>query len=135
MDDWRLGQQTGELVYAWLYDAQASGKHVYIIASHSHYYSPDIYNTTFWRQYTKTIVPGVLIGTAGAFRLPMPANVASGSKSMVYGYLRATVHPDDTIDFSFQQLSENDLQSAKWPGAPAAAIHECFIHNGVGTGQ
>jgi 3',5'-cyclic AMP phosphodiesterase CpdA len=135
MDDWNLGRQTGELVYGWLYDLQAAGKHVYVIASHSHYYSPDIYNTTFWRQYTNSVVPGIIVGTAGAFRLPMPVNVASGSKSMVYGFLRATVHTDGTVDFSFQQLNEEDLQNSKWPNAPADAIHECFIHNGVGTAQ
>jgi Calcineurin-like phosphoesterase len=135
MDDWRLGQQTGELVYGWLYDARAAGKHVYMVASHSHYYSPDIYNTTFWHQYSNSVVPGVIVGTGGAFRLPMPANVAAGSKSMVYGFLRATVHPDGTVDFAFQQLNETDLQDSKWPGAPQDAIHECFIHNGVGTAQ
>ena len=41
MDDWEQGERTGDLVYTWFYDAQAAGKHVYLIASHSHYYSPE----------------------------------------------------------------------------------------------
>ena len=50
MDDWDLGNRTGELVYTWFYDTQAAGKHVYLFASHSHYYSPNIFNTPYWKQ-------------------------------------------------------------------------------------
>ena len=129
MDDWDLGVRTGELVYTWLYDAQAAGKHVYIISSHSHFYSPDIYDTPFWKQRSSTVVPGVIIGSAGARRYQLPKEAKKGSKTHVYGYLQATVQPDGSISFALHELSENDLTQNKWPNAPLDAIHECYIHN------
>jgi hypothetical protein len=130
MDDWDRGERTGEMVYHWFYDAQAAGKHVYLIASHSHYYSPDIYNTPYWKQHSKTVVPGLIVGTAGAHRYPLPRDAHKGAKTMVYGYVQGTVHPDGSIDFVLHELSEQDLLNSKWPDAPADAIHECYIHNG-----
>jgi hypothetical protein len=130
MDDWDLGIHSGERVYTWFYDAQAAGKHVYLIASHSHFYSPDIFNTPYWKQHSKTVVPGWIIGTAGAHRYELPKDVDKDSKTHIYGYLQGSVHADGTIGFALHELSENDLIQSKWPNAPLDAIHECFIHNG-----
>ncbi|HVX56145.1 MAG TPA: hypothetical protein VHA37_00285 [Candidatus Saccharimonadales bacterium] len=130
MDDWDRGERTGELVYHWLYDAQAAGKHVYWIASHSHYYSPDIYDTSYWRQHTNRVVPGLIIGSAGAHRYTLPKTARKGAKTMIYGLVQGTVHPDGRIDFALKELSEQELINARWPDAPPAAIHECYIHNG-----
>ncbi len=135
MDDWDLGLRTGELVYTWLYDAQAAGKHVYAIASHSHYFSPDVFNSPYWKQHSKTVVPGIIIGTSGAHRYGLPKTAHTGAKTMVYGFARGTVHPDGTIDFAFQELSEQELVKSKWPAAPLDAIHECFVHNGDTAGE
>jgi hypothetical protein len=132
MDDWELGQRTGEMVYHWFYDAQAAGKHVYLIASHSHYYSPNIFDTPYWKQHTRKVVPGMIIGSAGAHRYALPKNAKKGAKSMIYGFVQGTVHPDGSIDFALKELSEQDLMNAKWPNAPQDAIHECYIHNGDG---
>lgn len=130
MDDWELGERTGEMVYHWFYDAQAAGKHVYLIASHSHYYSPDIYNTGYWKQHTSKVVPGFIIGSAGAHRYALPKNAHKGAKTMIYGFVQGTVHPDGAIDFALRELTEQELIDAKWPNAPNDAIHECYIHNG-----
>jgi hypothetical protein len=135
MDDWEVGERSGELVYTWFYDAQAAGKHVYIIASHSHYYSPDVFNSSYWKQRSKTVVPGLIIGTSGAHRYQLPKNARKGAKTMVYGFAQGTVHPDGAIDFAFHQLSEDDLMKARWPNAPADAIHECYVHNGDAPGE
>ena len=129
MDDWDLGVRTGELVYRWMYDAQAAGKHVYIIASHSHYYSPNVFNTGYWKEHTSKVVPGWIVGTAGAHRYKLPIQADRASTTNVYGFLRGTVHPDGAIDFNFVELSEADLEKAKWGEAPDAAIHECFVGN------
>jgi hypothetical protein len=129
MDDWELGIRTGELVYTWLYDAQSAGKHVYIISSHSHFYSPNIYSTPYWKQRSSTVVPGIIIGSAGAHRYKLPPEADKASKTNIYGYLQATVHADGTIDFALHELSESDLVAHKWPNAPLNAIHECYIHN------
>lgn len=129
MDDWPLGVQTGEKVYKWLYDAQAAGKHVYVIASHAHYYSPDIYNTPYWQAQAKNVLPGLIIGSAGAHRYLLPPDANKASKTFIYGYVQGNVHPDGTIDFGLHELTEADLVQAKWPGAPLDAIHECYVGN------
>lgn len=130
MDDWDRGEHTGEMVYHWFYDAQAAGKHVYLIASHSHYYSPDIYDTAYWKQHTSKVVPGLIIGSAGAHRYALPKTAKKGAKTMIYGFVQGTVHADGTIDFALRELSEQELMKVKWPEAPAAAVHECYVHNG-----
>jgi hypothetical protein len=129
MDDWDLGLHTGELVYNWFYDAQAAGKHVYLIASHSHYYSPNVFNSPYWKQHTNTIVPGLIIGSAGARRYQLPKTAEKGAKTHIYGYVQGSVQADGSIDFTLHELSEQDLIQAKWPDAPLDAIHECYIHN------
>jgi hypothetical protein len=129
MDDWALGEHTGELVYNWFYDAQAAGKFVYLIASHSHYYSPNIFNTAYWRQYTIRVVPGMIIGAAGAHRYPLPKVADPNAKTHIYGYVQGAVKADGSIAFSLRELTENDLKDSRWPNAQLDAIHECFIHN------
>jgi hypothetical protein len=130
MDDWAIGEQTGDIAYQWFYDAESAGKHVYLIASHSHYYMPNIYRTLYWYQYSSRFVPGIIIGSAGAHRYPLPQGADENSKTMIYGYLQGAVAPDGSIDFKLHELSEKDLLKSKWPNAPADAIHECFVHNG-----
>jgi hypothetical protein len=129
MDDWGNGERTGDLVYTWLYDAQAAGKHVYVIASHSHYYSPRIFNTPYWQQYSNQIVPGLIIGSAGARRYQLPENADKESRSHIYGFVQGTVQADGSIDFALHELTEVDLNQARWPNAPLDAIHDCFVNN------
>ena len=45
---------------------------VYVLASHSHYYMENIYNTEHWRLHGG-VLPGWIVGTAGAVRYPLPA--------------------------------------------------------------
>lgn len=130
MDDWALGEQTGDLVYTWFYDAQAAGKHVYLIASHSHYYSPEVFDTYYWRQHASRVVPGFIIGSAGAYRYALPRSARKGAKTHIYGFLQGVVHTDGRIDFDLRELSEEDLKQNRWANAPIDAIHECFVHNG-----
>lgn len=129
MDDWELGERSGELAYHWLYGAQAAGKHVYLIASHSHYYSPNIFNTPYWKQYSGKVLPGLIVGTAGAHRYQLPKGADKNAKTHVYGFVQGSVNTDGTIDFTLREVDENDLIKSKWPNAPLDAIHECFIHN------
>lgn len=128
MDDWALGISTGEQVYNWLFEAQSAGKHVYVLASHSHYYSPNIFNTPYWKSQNRT-VPGIIIGSAGAHRYKLPEGADKASRTDIYGYLQGTVHEDGTIDFALHKLSEKDLVQSKWPNAPLDAIHWCINHN------
>jgi hypothetical protein len=129
MDDWDQGERTGDLVYEWFYGAQAAGKHVYLIASHSHYYSPDVFNTPYWKQYSNRVVPGVIIGTAGAHRYALPKTAEKGALSHIYGYLQGMVQPDGQIEFKLHVFPEEELNRTRWPNAPLDVIHECFVHN------
>jgi hypothetical protein len=129
MDDWQRGVQTGEQVYTWLHDAEAAGKHVYTIASHSHFYSPNIFNTPYWKQRSPQVLSGLIIGSAGAHRYKLPRTADPASLTDIYGFIQAAVHADGTIDFVLHRLSEDDLKESKWPNAPLDAIHECYIHN------
>jgi hypothetical protein len=128
MDDWEIGTHSGETVYEWLLNAQTAGKHVYVLASHSHFYSPNSFDTAYWKQHGG-VLPGIIIGSAGARRYALPAGVDKASKTNIYGYLQGTVHADGSIEFGLHELSENDLIQSRWPNAPLDAIHECYIHN------
>jgi hypothetical protein len=128
MDDWEIGTRSGEAVYEWLLNAKTAGKHVYVLASHSHFYSPNSYETAYWKQHGG-VLPGIIIGSAGARRYALPSGVDKASKTNIYGYLQGTVHGDGSIDFGMHELSENDLIQSRWPNAPLDAIHECYIHN------
>jgi hypothetical protein len=129
MDDSEQGERTGDLVYTWFYDAQAAGKHVYLFASHSHYYSPNIFNTPYWKQHTKSIVPGIIIGSAGARRYRLPRDAERAARDHIYGYVQGTVRPDGRIDFKLHEISEDELVKSRWPNAPLDAIHECYVNN------
>lgn len=128
MDDDGHGTESGERAYRWFAAAQAAGKHVYLLASHSHFYSPAIYDSPEWRK-EGLVVPGVIIGSAGAHRYLLPPTVAPGSKTHIYGYLQATVHSDGTVAFELKEISEDEMERHKWPNAPDAAIHACYIGN------
>jgi hypothetical protein len=128
MDDWPLGLRTGEQVYAMFQRAQAAGKHVYLLASHSHYYSPDTFRTPYWESHGG-IVMGYIIGSAGAHRYKLPSTARPGAKTHIYGYLQGRVLADGSIDFQLRELSESELMRQRWPNAPKDAIHECYVHN------
>jgi hypothetical protein len=135
MDDWDLGVLTGEMVYTWFFEAQKAGKHVYILASHSHFYSPNIFDTPYWKQHSAGVVPGIIIGSAGAHRYRLPQDADKASKTNIYGYLQGTVEADGSIDYVLHELSENDLVQSRWPTAPLDAIHECYLHNSDAAGK
>ena len=122
------GTESGDKAYRWFAAAQTAGKHVYLLASHSHFYSPSAYDSIEWRK-EGLVVPGLIIGSAGAHRYLLPPTAAPGSKTHIYGYVQATVHTNGTTDFALKEISETDIVQHKWPGAPDNAIHECYTGN------
>jgi hypothetical protein len=118
--------KSGRRAYEDLWNFQnTTQKHVYVLASHSHFYMQDIFNTGYWRnknaqdqtilngmkQKQETTLKGWLIGTAGAKRYRLPDNLPANTLAITYayGYLLATVNPEGAIKFEFQQIVENDL--------------------------
>jgi hypothetical protein len=122
------GERSGREVYEALWHAQNTAhKHVYVFASHSHFYIEDVYRTDAWKG---KVLPGWIVGTAGAQRYVLPTGVTQGSKAMtnVYGFLVATVSFDGSISTSFQQLMLEDLLKAN-PGKPEALVRWCYEEN------
>jgi hypothetical protein len=109
---------------------QANKKNIYILASHSHFFMEGIFNTGYWRA-NGGVLPGWIIGTAGAVRyaLPPDAGDAKAAKANVYGYLLATVNPDRTIDFRFHELEEKDVPSDVVARFSQDFVHQCFAAN------
>jgi hypothetical protein len=109
------GRESGKHVYARLAAARGH-KHVYVLSSHSHYYLENIYDTDHWRDPENggVVLPGWVVGTAGASRYPLPPGVepGPGAREHVYGYLLGTVAADGAIEFAFKELGAAELQAA-----------------------
>lgn len=131
MSDWALGEQVGRRAYELLLDARArAGKKVYILASHSHFYMTGIFDTAYWRSHGG-VLPGWIIGTAGAQRyaLPKDADQALEARTNVYGYLVATVALDGSIRFEFREITEADVPAAVAARFTRNFVHDCFAGN------
>jgi hypothetical protein len=140
MNEWPLGEKTGKQVYLDLLALQntpdkKTGKKikVYVLASHSHYYMEDIFNTQYWRT-NGGVLEGWIVGTAGAHRYPLPQpNAAKVAKTNVYGYMIGTANPPNeplgTVDFEFKELSERDIPRDVQERYSPAFVHWCFVDN------
>lgn len=128
---------TGTTVYNALRDFNknkpkgAPDKPIYVLASHSHFYLANIFDTTKLKEGGAKPLPGWIAGTAGAERYPLPDGVSPSSTAMqdTYGYLLGTVAADGTIAFTFEPLSVSDVPSAVKQRFPADFIPWCFERN------
>ena len=129
MSDSAQGDKSGREVYEALWHARNTAhKNVYILASHSHFYLEDVYRTETWKD---KVIPGWIVGTAGAVRYRLPAAAANSPKAItdVYGYLQGTVAPSGEITFAFQQLQTGDLLRASQGTFPEPLIRWCATEN------
>jgi hypothetical protein len=126
------GERSGVAVYRRLLDLQnVSHKHVYVLASHSHFFMDGIFNTNYWIK-NGGVLPGWIVGTAGAqhYRRPKNSTDAKASAEGVYGYLLATVHPDSSIDFVFKEVKEEDIPNDVRETYSKEWVHKaCFEDN------
>ncbi|HKW77286.1 MAG TPA: hypothetical protein VJN64_17265 [Terriglobales bacterium] len=114
MNNSQHGAESGRRVYRDLIKFhQQSKKNVYILASHSHFYMSGIFNSDAWRSQD-AVLPGWIIGTAGAVRYALPPDKDQAREALtkVYGYLLGTVNGDGSVDFKFQQLSPEAIHAA-----------------------
>jgi len=129
MNESPTGIESGRRVYADLLRAQDdSHKHVYVLASHSHYFMDGIFNTDYWKQ-NGGVLPGWIIGTAGAVRYELPPNAPPSAKVNTYGSLLGTVRPGGKIDFEFQELQEKDVPASVTARYGNDFVHWCFAEN------
>lgn len=123
--------EAGRRVYTDLLEAQnAAHKHVYVLASHSHYFMQGIFNTDYWREHGG-VLPGWIVGTAGARRYPLPAGAPPkpAAETNVYGYLLATAKPSGEIAFAFREMKEADVPAAVVGVYAPEFVHWCFAEN------
>lgn len=128
---------TGTTVYRALRDFNrnkpkgAPDKPIYVLASHSHLYLANIFETAKLKEGGEKPLPGWITGTAGAERHPLPSGVDPSPTAVqdTYGYLLATVAADGTIEFAFQKLSQSDVPSTVKQRYPADFIPWCFEKN------
>ena len=121
------GIVTGREVYDLLWNLQSAGKHVYVLASHSHFVVKDVYQTPYWNNH---VLPGWIVGTAGAVRYRLPPELGNRfAHTDVYGYLLATVMSDGSIDFEFKELSLDDLRVANAGKNPDSLVGWCYAEN------
>jgi hypothetical protein len=131
MNQSAAGIESGRRAYADLLKAQNGGhKRVYVLESHSHYFMDGIFNTDYWRNHGG-VLPGWIVGTAGAQRyaLPQEAAAAHAAQTDVYGFLLGTVKPDGEIDFAFQRLNESDVPTMIVSRYTPQFVHWCFAEN------
>ena len=129
MNESPTGTESGRRVYADLLRARdESHRHVYVLASHSHYFMDGIFDTDYWQQ-NGGVLPGWIVGTAGAVRYELPPNAPPTAKVNTYGSLLATVRPDGEIDFAFQELREKDIPESVTTSYGSDFVHWCFAEN------
>jgi Calcineurin-like phosphoesterase len=108
-------------------------KAVYVLASHSHFYMENIFDTAkLTTPKGRQPLPGWIVGTAGAVRYQLPKDPPKEAKAKtdVYGYLVGTVSADsEEIDFSFQQVNESDVPQWVRQRYPDPLVPWCFAHN------
>jgi len=141
MNESKEGTDRGTKAYQALWDWQVqTHKHAYVLASHSHYYMENIFNTPHWKGKGE-VLPGWIVGSAGAHRNPLPVpgpdtpgwKNAKDARTNVYGYLLGTVNPegrsDGSIKFEFHEVKlevvPSDLAARFQPGFVAW----CFQKN------
>jgi hypothetical protein len=139
-------KESGRTAYKYLWHFQnTTGKGVYVLASHSHFFMENIFNTPYWNnrnekdgdilkgenEKQQTTLKGWLIGTAGAVRYRLPDNLPSSTPSIsyVYGYLLGEVSSEGMITFHFEQVTENDLPHETKAKYGTKIMDFCFLAN------
>jgi hypothetical protein len=123
--------ESGRKVYQQLADfRQTTHKPVYVLASHSHFYIANIFNTPVNRA-RNAVLPGWIIGTAGAYRYKLPdtASQADAAKTNIYGYLLGTVQPNGEIRFEFREVKESEVTPEARAKFGSDLISFCFNEN------
>jgi Calcineurin-like phosphoesterase len=131
MNESPTGIESGRRAYRDLLEAQnRDHKHVYVLQSHSHYFMEGIFNTEYWRT-NGGVLPGWIVGTAGAvrYKLPPEAGNARAAETNVYGYLLGSVKPDREINIEFVPVNEPDVPTPIVERYTPKFVHWCFAEN------
>jgi hypothetical protein len=134
MNDSPTADVSGLAVYAQLLEIRKT-KPVYVLASHSHFVMDDVFDTPYWHEHGG-VLPGWIVGTAGAVRYALPPDAAGAklARTHVYGYLSATVspaadHKDDPIRFEFKEVTEEAVAADIVERFGAEVVRRCYREN------
>jgi hypothetical protein len=88
----------------------------------------DVYHTADWKN---KVLPGWIIGTAGAVRHRIPGESGATQKAQtdVYGYMIATVAADSSVSFEFKKLSLDDILATSQDKYPESLVRWCYAEN------
>jgi hypothetical protein len=124
-------EHSGRRVYRDLLNFRSkTSKRVYVLASHSHFFVEDVYNDACHAS-ADTLLPGWIVGTAGAVRYRLPTNLfgSKHARTDVYGYLLGTVQPDGEIRFNFREIQQKDIPAAVVDRYGSKQVTACFEEN------
>ncbi|MGA3315648.1 MAG: metallophosphoesterase [Candidatus Korobacteraceae bacterium] len=130
MNDSAQQQSSGRTVYAELLAFRHSTKkNAYVLASHSHFVMNNLYATAC--HASGEVLPGWIVGSAGAVRYRLPQDHAAASVAMtdVYGYLLATVTPDGSMTFEFKEIKDADVPASVVNEFSREQVNWCFAQN------
>lgn len=135
MSDFPQEEASGLQLYAQLLAIQNHGKKVYVFASHSHFYLQSIFDTPYWRAHGG-VLPGWIVGTAGAQRYKLPVGVqpSDGARQDTYGYLLVTVHPAkdaEPLTTEYVELEKQNIPVAIRARYPDKFVDWCFENNSL----
>jgi hypothetical protein len=125
MDQTCRGYCSGLQAYDMLWDAQnltappKQRKHVYVLASHSHFFRENIYDTP---EHKGKVLPGWIVGTAGAEQYKQAGD------PIMYGYLTVEVRPEGSIGTQFHEVTRESPPLATGAGAEELTAF-CFEQN------
>jgi hypothetical protein len=130
MNESAQGANSGRRVYSDLVQFRSRTlKEVQVLASHSHFLMSDVYNTGC--REPADVLPGWIVGTAGAprYRLPVDHSRASVARTDVYGYLLGTVDSEGHVTFEFREISRGDIRQETVARYGKAVVDESFAGN------
>jgi len=130
MNESPAGAASGRQVYsALLKFHRSSGKPVYVLASHSHFVMSNVYATAC--RTPQDVLPGWIVGTAGAVRYRLPKDLAGSGehRTDVYGYVLATVAAGGDIQFEFKPVTAPDIPAATVKEFTQPVVDACFDDN------
>lgn len=131
------GTQSGRQAYADLVKwNKETKKFVYVIASHSHFFMQDLYDTDYWRNpaHGGEILSGWIVGTAGARRYALPdlsqeMKAKTKAETGVSGYLMGTVDANGSISFQFIKVGQDKVPKDIHDRYGSEFIKFCFVEN------
>ena len=134
MSDVPTAEDAGVKVYTRLLELRRA-KPVYVLASHSHFVMEGIFDSPYWQEHGG-VLPGWIVGTAGAYRYALPPGAAHArlARTHVYGYLLATVSPpghdpQDPVHFEFHEVTEAAVPTDVVQRFGADFVHRCYQDN------